>query len=54
MTESKLQEVLSQLASLGQQPSEQVLTGLAAASGQSYEQVAEKFKALASKLPPRS
>ena len=46
MTEEKLHGVLEQMASLGQRPSEQVLLGLAAASGQTYDQVLQTFDAL--------
>lgn len=46
MENHKLNQVLEQLAALGQQPSDQVLLGLAAASGHTYEQVLEIFNSL--------
>ena len=54
MTEEKLHAVLEQMASLGQRPSEQVLLGLAAASGQTYEQVVEIFNSLERRAKLRS
>lgn len=43
MESGKLNQVLEQLAALGQRPSEKVLLGLAAASGRTYEEVLEIY-----------